>query len=68
MYGESRNCSDSSRAGGGACEFTRVFDWGGGELEQAIAKCCREWASQFSIENMVKRYEELCKEAIEGGW
>ncbi|MEO5632266.1 type IV pilus assembly protein PilM [Gaiella sp.] len=24
-------------AGGGACEFTRVFDWGGGELEQAIA-------------------------------
>jgi len=29
---------------------------------------CREWASQFSIENMVKRYEELCKEAIEGGW
>ena len=31
-------------------------------------KRCREWASQFSIENMVKRYEELCKEAIEGGW
>jgi glycosyltransferase involved in cell wall biosynthesis len=29
---------------------------------------CREWASQFSIENMVKRYEDLCKEAIEGGW
>jgi glycosyltransferase involved in cell wall biosynthesis len=29
---------------------------------------CREWASQFSIENMVKRYEELCKEAVEGGW
>lgn len=29
---------------------------------------CREWASQFSIEKMVKRYEELCKEAIEGGW
>ena len=29
---------------------------------------CREWASQFSIENMVKRYEALCEEAIEGGW
>ncbi len=24
-------------AGGGACEFTRVFDWGGGVLEEAIA-------------------------------
>ena len=24
-------------AGGGACEFTRVFDWGGGALEEAIA-------------------------------
>lgn len=30
---------------------------------------CREWASQFSTKNMVLRYEELCKEAIEtGGW
>ena len=24
-------------AGGGTCEFTRVFDWGGGALEEAIA-------------------------------
>ena len=24
-------------SGGGACEFTRVFDWGGGALEDAIA-------------------------------
>lgn len=24
-------------AGGGTCEFTRVFDWGGGDLEEAIA-------------------------------
>ena len=24
-------------AGGGACEFTRVFDWGGGALTEAIA-------------------------------
>lgn len=29
---------------------------------------CREWASQFSVENMVKRYEELCIEAINTGW
>jgi glycosyltransferase involved in cell wall biosynthesis len=29
---------------------------------------CREWASQFSVDNMVRRYEELCKEAIDGGW
>jgi type IV pilus assembly protein PilM len=25
-------------AGGGACEFTRVFDWGGGALQSAIAQ------------------------------
>lgn len=30
---------------------------------------CREWASQFSVENMAKRYESLILEAIEtGGW
>ena len=30
---------------------------------------CREWASQFSYERMVSRYEELCLEAIDsGGW
>lgn len=28
-----------------------------------------EWARQFSIENMVSRYEELCIEALDkGGW
>jgi glycosyltransferase involved in cell wall biosynthesis len=32
-------------------------------------KACRAWAEQFSVENMVKRYEALCKEAVEtGGW
>ena len=25
-------------SGGGSCEFTRVFDWGGGTLQDAIAK------------------------------
>ncbi len=30
---------------------------------------CREWASQFSYNNMIDRYEELCQHAIsEGGW
>lgn len=28
---------------------------------------CVEWASQFSYEKMIDRYEELCKEAILGG-
>jgi len=30
---------------------------------------CREWASQFSYENMVENYEKVCLEAVEtGGW
>jgi glycosyltransferase involved in cell wall biosynthesis len=30
---------------------------------------CREWASQFSVERMVVRYEELAREALDsGGW
>lgn len=30
---------------------------------------CREWASRFSVQAMVDRYEELAREAIEtGGW
>jgi len=42
-------------------------------LEDAVSKinplACREWAKQFSVEAMVSRAEELCKEAIEkGGW
>jgi len=28
----------------------------------------REQASKFSVENMVARYEELCVEALNGGW
>lgn len=32
-------------------------------------KRCREWASQFSYDRMINRYEELCNEAIQtGGW
>lgn len=30
---------------------------------------CREWASQFSVQNMCARYEELCLEAVnQGAW
>ena len=30
---------------------------------------CREWASQFSLENMIKNVDALCKEAVDtGGW
>lgn len=39
-----------------------------GELHRADRDRCREWASQFSVHNMVNRYEELCQEAIETGW
>lgn len=28
---------------------------------------CREWATQFSVGRMVDRYEQLCREAVEGG-
>lgn len=29
---------------------------------------CREWASQFSIQNMVLSYERLCEEALSKPW
>ncbi len=31
-------------------------------------EACREWALQFSVERMISRWEELLKEAVEGGW
>lgn len=37
-------------------------------LPEGCGKLCREWASQFSIQNMGKRYEALCGEAISKGW
>ncbi len=38
-----------------------------GALDQINRKRCREWASQFSLDNFISRYEELCIEAVEGG-
>jgi len=37
-------------------------------VSSRMRKACREQASKFSVQNMVDRYEELCQEAIEGGW
>ena len=36
-------------------------------LDGLSRKRCREWASQFSVERMCQRYEQLCREAIDGG-
>ena len=38
-------------------------------ITDATRKRCREWASQFSVQNMVNAYEKLCEEALStGGW
>lgn len=38
-----------------------------GALDALDRNRCREWASQFSYDRMISRYEQLCQEAIEGG-
>mgnify|MGYP001572948440 CR=1 FL=1 len=38
-----------------------------GAVDKIDRKRCREWASQFSLQRMVNRVEELCKEAVDGG-
>lgn len=39
------------------------------KMDELNRDYCREWASKFSIEANVKRYNELCLEAVEtGGW
>lgn len=47
-------------------------DAGTGEvlpLPQVVQDACRENALRFSVENMAKRYEQLCLEAVQtGGW
>lgn len=50
-----------------------IRDWANAKTTLApnsdFRKRCREWASRFSVANMVLRYEELCKEAVNtGGW
>lgn len=38
-------------------------------LDKLSRQKCQDWAGEFSIKNMVSRYEELCQEALaSGGW
>lgn len=37
-------------------------------IEDKVRTRCREWASEFSVQRMAKRYSDLCEEAIQGGW
>jgi len=37
-------------------------------IENIKSEICIEWASNFSIDRMITRWEELLKEAIESGW
>lgn len=38
-------------------------------IVQSDRDYCTEWAGRFTVENMIKRYDELIREAVEtGGW
>ncbi len=38
-------------------------------VSREIREDCRAWATKFSLENMAKRYSDLCEEAVStGGW
>lgn len=39
-----------------------------GSTAEITRSNCREWAMQFSVQAMAKRYAELCDEALGGGW
>lgn len=47
-------------------ELVKLID--SNAVKDIDSAACRKWAMRFSVENMVNRYEELCKEAIEKGW
>lgn len=39
------------------------------EEQRKIRKNCREWVQNFTVQKMVDRVDELCKEAVDtGGW
>jgi glycosyltransferase involved in cell wall biosynthesis len=54
------------------CKSVEEFNRAVAEFDRnkfAPADAIRNWAIQFSVENMVERYESLCSEAIQtGGW
>ena len=42
---------------------------GGKSIVESMKSGCISWSKRFSVEIMVKRYDELCREAVEtGGW
>lgn len=52
-----------------AVEAVRAVAAGGQWTSDEARGDCREWARQFSVENMVNVYEALCQEAVKtGGW
>jgi glycosyltransferase involved in cell wall biosynthesis len=51
-------------------EFKRVVsNWSQISIDDGFRYRCREWASQFNVQKMIDRYQELCQIAVdEGGW
>lgn len=50
-------------------EYTTYIRSAAGGISDDMRKRCREWASEFSVQKMVDRYDELISEAVEsGGW
>ena len=50
-------------------ELVRIIEVIPPPIPTGMRERCLEWASQFSLQAMVDRYEELCIEAVEtGGW
>jgi glycosyltransferase involved in cell wall biosynthesis len=49
-------------------EYYEAVREAGRPISDNTRRQCQEWATQFSIENMVSRYEQLCREAVDGGW
>ena len=49
--------------------FSKIGRRGGKKVTAAKIEACRANAERFSIDRMIKRYDELCIEALDtGGW
>lgn len=50
-------------------EFTEIVRRVIDPVPVKMRERCREWASQFSVQNMIQAYHLLCEEAVDtGGW
>jgi glycosyltransferase involved in cell wall biosynthesis len=49
-------------------ELVQVIKQTENGIDDKMRAHCREWASRFSIENMVSGYEKLCQEAVARPW